>query len=110
MLFLTDLLVKCVTINFKKIRDLLHFDITADCLQQEGIIELRQGYHDSRFWRGKLVKESIKRNARGCHILMTCLELQYPNIYVDCLKTWKKKRRVGKNITRADIRKRGKEK
>lgn len=102
--FLTDLVVECVTNNFQKIRDSLYFEITADCLQQEGIIDLGQRHRDSRFWRGKLVKESIKKGAEGCEILMRCLQLQGIDIYDDPFMTWKKKR-VGKNITRAEIRK-----
>lgn len=101
--FLTDPMVECVTINFRRIRESLHFETTVDFLQQEGIIDLGQRPKENRIWRGKLVKESIKKGAEGCRILMRCLAFQ--GIYDDCLMTWRKKRREGKNITRAEIRK-----
>lgn len=102
--FLADQTVECVTNNFRKIRDSLHFEITVDFLQQEGIIDLGQRPKENRIWRGKLVKESIKKGERGCSSLMRCLQFQDRNICDDCFMTWRKKRE-GKNITRAEIRK-----
>lgn len=104
LFFLTEPVVRFVRINFRNIRHLLHFDITADNLIQAGIIDFDQRHHDGRLWRGKLVKESIKKGAEGCEILMRTLKLQNIDIFDYCVET-RREKKVGKNITRANIRK-----
>lgn len=107
MLFLTvEPVERWVIINFRKIRDSLHYEITVDHLIQEGIIEhFNPRRHDSRLWRGQLVKESIKKGKRACESLMTCIRSQSGELHEYCVMTCNKKL-GGKNIIRAEIRKR----
>lgn len=100
---------RCIRINFRYIREMLHFDITLDTLIQEGIFEARQEFKATTVNRGKLVKESIKKGPRACDSLLRCLESQLKEAYDKVVKTFNDRqtvdlrRKINVTIRRTDL-------
>lgn len=83
---------ECVLINFRQIRENLHFEITVDYLKQAGVLELEENPEESRIQRGQLVKKSIRKGSRGCESLLRCLNSQLKEMYEKILRDWEKKK------------------
>lgn len=85
--------VECVRINFRYIRKQLHFEITIDYLEQEGVLKgVSRTITDNRIQRGMLVKQSIRKGSSGCESLLKCLKSQNEETFHQALETWRKRK------------------
>lgn len=82
--------------NFRQIREILHFEITVDHLKQEGVLGMEENPEESRIQRGRLVKKSIRKRSWGCESLLRCLNFQLKEHYEKILRDWEKKKGYGK--------------
>lgn len=83
---------ECVQMNFRQIREILHFEITVDHLKQEGVLGMEENPEESRIQRGQLVKKSIRKRSWGCESLLRCLNFQLKEHYEKILRDWEKKK------------------
>lgn len=93
--FLTEECVECVRINFRWIRDQLHFEMTADHLVQNAVISCAKT-PENTIHRGFLVKSAIRKGHRGCESLLRCLETQQKETFEKALKVWTDRKKFGK--------------
>lgn len=87
--------VECVRINFRYIREQLHFEITIDNLVEHKVLKtVPKPKTVNRIQRGMLVKESIRKGSKGCECLLNCLKSQHEEKFKQILEAWKKRKAI----------------
>ncbi|XP_061164136.1 uncharacterized protein LOC133173197 [Saccostrea echinata] len=98
-----EICLECVRLNFRWIRQNLHFELTAEHLCSERIIQAKPTQESTKE-RGRLVKSALKSEKRGCYSLLKYLEETEEHIFKKARSHFKERKENGRIPIKRRIR------
>ncbi|XP_062569121.1 uncharacterized protein LOC134231209 [Saccostrea cucullata] len=95
--------LECVRLNFRWIKHNLHFELTAEHLYAQHVIDFIPAQETTKE-RGRLVKSAVKRKEQGCFSLLKHLEDTDEHIFHKALQILKERKKNGRIPIKRRIR------